>query len=155
MVSKLVQLVKIKNEGQSETTSGQDEQQTEHVLLRKQSSIKIEDKMTPAQLQKAQTEEDEQMRQYNDVQMKNTKLKQFRGKYLKHKVYIHLCSECKRYGMMLHQEGCVLCGSPNLFYRTGLDLPEPLVNEIMEDIMRIEDPSTNEIAPAKDQAELS
>lgn len=103
--------------------------------------------MTHAQMQKAQSEEDESMRQYNAVQIKNQKLKQFRRKYLKFEVYLHLCSECKHYGMMLHLNGCILCATPNLFYRTPKELPDALSNEIMNDIMKIEDSSISEIQP--------
>ena len=50
--------------------------------------------------------------------------------------------------MLLHLEGCILCGASNLFFRTSLDLPDTVLTEIMEDIMRIEDPSINLIEPA-------
>ena len=56
------------------------------------------------------------MKQYHAEELKLKKLKQFRAKSLPHGVFLHTCSDCKRYGMMLHLENCVLCGATNLFY---------------------------------------
>lgn len=75
------------------------------------------------------------MRKFNADKIKEQKLRQFRRKYLDAQVYLHLCSECKRHGMMLHMQNCVLCGQDNLFFREGLDLPEKLMTEMMNDIM--------------------
>ena len=83
------------------------------------------------------------MKQYHAEELKLRKLRQFRAKSLPHGVFLHTCSDCKRFSMMLHLENCVLCGATNLFYQadnqTGKQPSEAVVGELINDILLIED----------------
>ena len=61
----------------------------------------------------------------------------FRKKYVDKNVYIYPCNGCKRYGMMLHLETCVICGTNNLFYDGSCQVAESVNAEVFEEIMKI------------------
>ena len=75
------------------------------------------------------------------------KLKQFRAKYVAYQIYLHACNVCKRYGMMLHLETCVLCGAPNSFHSAGTAAPDHIQSMLFEDMMALESPDVTEISP--------
>ena len=49
------------------------------------------------------------MAKYNVQEIKNKKLKQFRQKYVRQGIYLHICNNCKRSSMLINMERCVFC----------------------------------------------
>ena len=101
--------------------------------------------MSAQELAKHQSAEDESMRKFRADQVQLNKLKQFRQKYVNYEIYLHACNVCKRYGMMLHLETCILCGAPNSFFLAGTVLPEDIQQLLVEDMMALESPDIKEI----------
>ena len=92
---------------------------------------------TEAELQKINVKESEEMYKAaaEDEQIKQ--IRAFRKKYVGYKVYIYPCNGCKRYGMLLHQETCVICGTQNQFYDSSIKVSESINNKVLEDVMKI------------------
>ena len=64
-------------------------------------------------------------------------LRAFRKKYIDKNVWIYLCNGCKRYGMMLHLETCVICGTKNQFYDDKCSVSDSVTNEVFMEVMKI------------------
>ena len=70
-----------------------------------------------------------------DQQMKMVQA--FSAKWVDKNVYLHPCSGCKKYGMMLHLDACVICGTENLFYDKTCAVDDSVNSLVFEEVMKI------------------
>ena len=100
-------------------------------------------KPTLHEIEKIQNVEDEAMIRAAAEEKQMKMVKDFRKKYVSKNIYIYPCNGCKRYGMLLHIETCMVCGTVNEFYEIDsqtdakTSIPWSLNVEVFDAVMKI------------------